>query len=95
MRAVEVGVVVGFVEILEHASAGCEVVVGELDAAGYGVVGELGAGVGEEGGLDEEDLVRVESCAAFAGAEDELDYGRAEVAVREDVNRWNARVWTR
>ena len=80
MRAVEVGEVVGFVEVFEHAGAGGEVVVGELDAPGDGIVGELGAGVGEEGGLDEEGLVRVEDCAGFAGSEDELDDGRAEVA---------------
>ena len=83
LGAVEVGKVVGFVEVLGHTGAGCEVVVGELNAASRGVVGKLGARVGEEGRLDKKGLVRVENGAGRSGAEDELDYGGAEVAARK------------
>lgn len=70
LGALEGGEVVAFVEVLEHAGGGGEVVVGELDAPGLGGVGEARDGFGEVGGLYEEGLVDGEGGGVVAGADD-------------------------
>ncbi|KAI6876571.1 hypothetical protein KC338_g32 [Hortaea werneckii] len=64
LRALQRREVVAFVEVLEHAGGGVQVVVGELDASGLGGEGLVD---GEGGGI-------------AAVADDELDDGRAQVA---------------
>ena len=64
----EGGEVVGFVEVFEDGGGGVDVVVGEVDASGCRAVWKLRAGVGEEGRLCEEALMRGEGGGFGAGA---------------------------